>query len=151
MEKKSIPFEISTQTTLFDLLQQMKPKMEDFWCDTQLLQYAESQCCIVVKSIRNLKTISLLRKKNIYVVMPLFCLTNIFENLRKLTTEKQKLIGITHKKRQIYKKKITVFTETETVKEPRHRQSRKYNPYRVIKENISLCINTTTKKVFSTG
>lgn len=43
--------------------------------------------------------------------MPLSCLTNILENLRKLTTEKQKLIGDTHKKRQIYIKKKLQFSQ----------------------------------------
>lgn len=36
----SSPFKISTYTTLFNLLQHLEPKVEDFSRNTQLLQYA---------------------------------------------------------------------------------------------------------------
>jgi hypothetical protein len=144
MGKKSIPFEISTQTTLFDLWQQREPKVEYFWSHTQLLQYAESQCCIVVKSICNLKKKKSLLRKN-YVGMSLSYLTNIsLKTLANLQSINNNSLRSTIKRckfiKILYRNNINQGTLTLADKEVQSIQ--------VIKENIRCLYQNYNNKSF---
>ena len=48
------PFKISSCSTFLRLLQHLEPKIENFCGNIKLLQYAESERCIIVQSISNL-------------------------------------------------------------------------------------------------